>query len=97
MGGDGAGVRQWVWGQGYIVDDGGDALLVDTAYNAPLMLEQLRRRGLRLLGICLTHGHADHADGIEQILDRYEVPVYLGPEDVELSVGGHGGVAGGPG
>ena len=70
--------------QGYIVDDEGDALLVDTAYNAPLMLEQLRRRGLRLLGICLTHGHADHADGIEQILDRYEVPVYLGPEDVEL-------------
>lgn len=70
--------------QGYIVHDGGDALLVDTAYNAPLMLEQLRRRGLRLLGICLTHGHADHADGIEQILDRYEVPVYLGPEDVDL-------------
>jgi hydroxyacylglutathione hydrolase len=70
--------------QGYIVHDDGDALLVDTAYNAPVMLDQLRRRGLRLLGICLTHGHADHADGIEQILDRYEVPVYLGPEDVEL-------------
>ncbi|OQW41120.1 MAG: hypothetical protein A4C66_10250 [Nitrospira sp. HN-bin3] len=70
--------------QGYIVHDEGDALLVDTAYNAPVMLDQLRRRGLRLLGICLTHGHADHADGIEQILRHAEVPVYLGPEDVEL-------------
>lgn len=70
--------------QGYILHDEGEALLVDTAYNAPAMLDQLRRRGLRLLGICLTHGHADHAEGIEQILDRYEVPVYLGPEDVEL-------------
>ncbi len=70
--------------QGYILHDEGEAVLVDTAYNAPAMLDQLRRRGLRLLGICLTHGHADHADGIEQILERYEVPVYLGPEDVEL-------------
>ncbi|HMS86287.1 MAG TPA: MBL fold metallo-hydrolase [Nitrospira sp.] len=70
--------------QGYILHDEGEALLVDTAYNASAMLDQLRRRGLRLLGICLTHGHADHADGIERILDQFEVPVYLGPEDVEL-------------
>ncbi|MFO0698377.1 MAG: MBL fold metallo-hydrolase [Nitrospira sp.] len=70
--------------QGYILHDEGEALLVDTAYNASAMLDQLRRRGLRLLGICLTHGHADHADGIEQILRQHEVPVYLGPEDVEL-------------
>lgn len=70
--------------QGYIVHDEGEALLVDTAYNAHAMLDVLRRRSLRLLGICLTHGHADHADGIEQILSRHEVPVYLGPEDVGL-------------
>lgn len=70
--------------QGYIVHDDGEALLVDTAYNAPAMLEQLRRRGLRLIGMCLTHGHADHAEGIEDILTHHEVPVYLGPEDVGL-------------
>ena len=40
--------------------------------------------GLRLIGLCLTHGHADHADGIEQILSYREVPVYLGPEDINL-------------
>ncbi|MDH4303921.1 MAG: MBL fold metallo-hydrolase [Nitrospira sp.] len=70
--------------QGYILHDAGEAVFVDTAYNAPAMLDQLRRRGLRLLGICLTHGHTDHAEGIDQILERYEVPVYLGPEDMEL-------------
>ena len=70
--------------QGYILHDEGEALLVDTAYNAPAMLDLLRRYKLRLIGICLTHGHADHADGIEQILDQHEVPVYLGPEDVGL-------------
>jgi glyoxylase-like metal-dependent hydrolase (beta-lactamase superfamily II) len=70
--------------QGYILHDEGEALLVDTAYNAPAMLDVLRRQGLRLIGICLTHGHADHADGIDQILKYREVPVYLGPEDISL-------------
>jgi glyoxylase-like metal-dependent hydrolase (beta-lactamase superfamily II) len=70
--------------QGYIVHDDGEALLVDTAYNASAMLDLLRRHRLRLIGICLTHGHADHAEGIEEILTHREVPVYLGPEDVEL-------------
>lgn len=70
--------------QGYIVHDEGEALLVDTAYNAPAMIDLLRRRGLRLIGICLTHGHADHADGVDQLLSHREVPVYLGSEDVSL-------------
>jgi hydroxyacylglutathione hydrolase len=70
--------------QGYVVHNEGEALLVDTAYNAPAMLDVLRRHRLRLIGICLTHGHADHAYGIEQILSYREVPVYLGPEDMNL-------------
>lgn len=70
--------------QGYILHDNGEAVLIDTAYNASAMLEVLRNRGLTLVGICLTHGHADHADGIDQLLKHREVPVYLGPDDVEL-------------
>jgi hydroxyacylglutathione hydrolase len=70
--------------QGYVVHDGGEALLIDTAYNAPAMIEFLSEHQLRLRGICLTHGHADHADGIDQILNFCQVPVYLGTEDVGL-------------
>ena len=70
--------------QGYVIHDGGEALLIDTAYNASAMIECLSARHLKLVGICLTHGHADHADGIEQILKFREVPVYLGLEDVDL-------------
>jgi glyoxylase-like metal-dependent hydrolase (beta-lactamase superfamily II) len=70
--------------QGYVVHDSGEAVLIDTAYNAPAMSEFLSTHRLRLMGICLTHGHADHADGIEQILKFREVPVYLGTEDVDL-------------
>ena len=70
--------------QGYIVHDEGEALLIDTAYNAPAMIEALDKRNLCLVGICLTHGHADHAEGIDHILTHRDVPVYLGPEDIDL-------------
>ncbi len=70
--------------QGYVVHDGGEAVLIDTAYNAPAMIEFLSTHRLSLMGICLTHGHADHADGIDQILKFREAPVYLGAEDVDL-------------
>jgi hydroxyacylglutathione hydrolase len=70
--------------QGYVVYDGGEALLIDTAYNAPAMIEFLSARRLQLVGVCLTHGHADHADGIDEILKFREAPVYLGSEDVDL-------------
>lgn len=70
--------------QGYVVHDEGEAVVIDTAYNAPAMIGVLDKHRLRLVGICLTHGHADHAEGIDQILTHREVPVYLGPEDVDL-------------
>ena len=70
--------------QGYVVHDDGEAVLIDTAYNASAMIECLSTHHLKLVGICLTHDHADHADGVEQILKFREVPVYLGPEDVDL-------------
>ena len=69
---------------GYIVHDSGEALLVDTAYNASAMIAWLESHRVRLTGICLTHGHADHAEGIQELLARWPVPVYLGADDVSL-------------
>nr|MBP7790752.1 helix-turn-helix domain-containing protein [Zoogloea sp.] len=45
--------------KGYIVHDGGEAVVIDTAYNASEMLAALAKRKLRLRAICLTHGHSD--------------------------------------
>jgi hydroxyacylglutathione hydrolase len=70
--------------QGYILHDQGEALLIDTAYNAPAMIAWLDSHRVRLTGICLTHGHADHAEGIQELLARWQVPIYLGGDDVSL-------------
>lgn len=70
--------------KGYLLHDAGEVLMIDTAYNAPAMIELIERHQLRLKAVCLTHGHSDHAEGLDQILARWPVPVYLGAEDETL-------------
>jgi len=60
------------------------ALFIDTAYNAKAMLAVLREKNLTLVGVCLTHGHMDHAGGLDRILSEWPVPVYLGRGDFPL-------------
>lgn len=70
--------------KGYVVYDSGEAAFVDTAHNDTAMLDVLERKGLRLTAVCLTHGHADHAGGLDVILQHHRVPVYLGRGDRPL-------------
>jgi len=70
--------------KGYVLHDSGEALFIDTAYNAEAMLEVLDQKQLTLVGVCLTHGHADHADGLDVILQHHRAPVYLGKADLSL-------------
>ncbi len=72
--------------KGYILTDPRtrESLMIDTGYNPTQMLKTLETHQLKLKGVCLTHGHTDHAGGLDKILARWSVPVYLGNEDVSL-------------
>ena len=70
--------------KGYVVYDAGEAVFVDTAYNEEAMMEVLDRKHLTLKAVCLTHGHSDHAGGLDVILQHHRVPVYLGRGDKPL-------------
>ncbi|HEY5648743.1 MAG TPA: MBL fold metallo-hydrolase [Nitrospiria bacterium] len=72
--------------KGYILMDSGqnEALLFDTACHPEEVLAVLRKRGMTLSGICLTHGHFDHAGGLDRIHREWPVPVYLSGEDEGL-------------
>lgn len=72
--------------KGYVLFDSEtkDAVFIDTAYNANAMLAEIKNRRLKLVGVCLTHGHTDHAGGLDRILKEWAVPVYLGNGDFPL-------------
>lgn len=61
-------------GEGVIVDPGcydeGEFRLLD---------EEIRKAGVRVKAVWLTHGHWDHVCGIPMVLDSYPVPVFMDP------------------
>jgi hydroxyacylglutathione hydrolase len=72
--------------KGYVLFDAEsrEAVIVDTGYNAQSMVEVLERRRLTLKAVCLTHGHVDHAGGLDRVLAGSRIPVYIGHDDIEL-------------
>ncbi len=72
--------------KGYLLTDPDtkQTLMIDTGYNASKMLQTIQERELTLIGVALTHGHADHAGGLDKILSEWSVPVYLGNGDFDL-------------
>lgn len=66
----------------WAVHDDRDCVLVDPGDAGP-PLRFLSRRGLTLTGLLLTHHHADHVGGVDEILARHAVPCW-GPADSRM-------------
>ena len=66
----------------WILDDGTDAVVVDPGQAEPVR-RYLDRHGLRLAALLLTHHHADHIGGVDELLGETPCPVY-GPPDPRI-------------
>lgn len=63
-------------------EDEREVYITDPGDAGPV-LEYLSEHGLNLKGILVTHSHNDHIGGIDQILSRYQSPVY-GPKSPRI-------------
>jgi glyoxylase-like metal-dependent hydrolase (beta-lactamase superfamily II) len=63
----------------YLVwEEGKDkAVLVDAGLNTELILDFIRKKGLSLEAVLLTHGHPDHLVGAAEIAEATGADVYL--------------------
>jgi hydroxyacylglutathione hydrolase len=59
----------------WMLHDGRQALVVDPGDAAPVE-SALAAQGLRLAGILVTHHHADHVGGVDELRARHAVPVW---------------------
>ena len=59
------------------------AVVVDPGDASPIN-EALDSRQLTLVAILLTHHHADHAGGVSELINRWNVPVY-GPAKEKIA------------
>lgn len=59
----------------WLVCEGAACLVVDPGEAAPVE-DYLARHALELKGILLTHRHADHQAGVQQLLEQHDVGVF---------------------
>ena len=52
-----------------------EAAVVDPSWNVPAILSQLKEDGYRLTHVLLSHGHYDHINGVEDIVDQTDATV----------------------
>lgn len=52
-----------------------NAVVVDPG-DASVVLHYLKEKKLNLTGVLITHHHADHIGGVEELLQNFSVPVY---------------------
>jgi hydroxyacylglutathione hydrolase len=70
----------------YLVADSasGDAILIDPGDEGEALVDAVRRAGLTLRAIWLTHAHIDHIGGIAAVRRALPVPVFLHRDDLEI-------------
>ena len=67
----------------WLIHDDQHAAVVDPGDAAPV-LAALNAKNLQLDAILLTHHHADHVGGVEDLLQKFDVPVY-GPANEKIA------------
>jgi phosphoribosyl 1,2-cyclic phosphodiesterase len=67
-------------GNAIFVSDGVTSILIDAGFSAREIDRRMRQRGLDPAGlsaVLVTHEHTDHVRGIERLVRRHRLPVYL--------------------
>lgn len=59
------------------------AAVVDPAWNVATILDQLKNDGYHLTHIFLTHGHFDHINGVEELVDKTGATVCAHKSELE--------------
>ncbi len=59
-------------------------IVVDPADRGEYVFDNLKQRGFQVAAILLTHGHADHIAGVEELKKLAEVKVYACAEEADV-------------
>lgn len=54
-----------------------EVIVIDPAWDVSFLLNEAKKNSLKIVGALVTHGHFDHTNGVEELLNKLDVPVYI--------------------
>lgn len=61
-----------------------DVVVIDPAWDVDFIVSEAKKEGLNIKGALVTHGHPDHTNGVEGILEKFDVPVYINKHEMDF-------------
>ncbi|KOR13564.1 hydroxyacylglutathione hydrolase [Staphylococcus carnosus] len=68
----------------YFIEDENNVLLVDPSSDGNKIIQKLNEINKPLKAIILTHAHFDHIGALDEVLEKFDVPVYLHSEEFDF-------------
>lgn len=62
-----------------------EVAVVDPAWNVPALLEEVSRAQKQLVAVILTHSHPDHLNGVPELLQTHDLPVYVQQAELDFN------------
>lgn len=61
-----------------------DGVIIDPGGDADDIIKEVEDKNINIVGIILTHGHADHIGGLMDLKEKYKVDIMIHEEDREM-------------
>ena len=66
-----------------LIDESKQCVIIDPAKDYDGLVNYVKKNNLTPKGILLTHGHADHIRGVDRLVVAFNIPVYIGFDDLD--------------
>ncbi|MCE5097465.1 MBL fold metallo-hydrolase [Staphylococcus devriesei] len=68
----------------YFIENEDDVLLIDPAGDSDKIFKKLNQINKPIKAILLTHAHFDHIGALDDVLAKYDVPLYMHKEEFDF-------------
>jgi glyoxylase-like metal-dependent hydrolase (beta-lactamase superfamily II) len=66
-----------------LIDENKNVVVIDPSKNYSGICDYIEKNSLKLTGIFLTHGHFDHFQGVDVLVNKFNKPLFCHFDDVE--------------
>ena len=61
-----------------------DIVVIDPAWDAGFLIDEAKRNDLNIKAALVTHGHFDHTNGVEELLNKLDIPIYINKHEADF-------------